>query len=56
MAKELLVSVAIGATLTGAFTTVFGRAEKTAKALGNEIKTATAANEAFGKAIRARMA
>ena len=56
MAKELLVSVAIGATLTGAFTTVFGRAEKTAKALGNEIKAATAANEAFGKAIRARMA
>ncbi|MFD1246021.1 phage tail tape measure protein, partial [Paralysiella testudinis] len=56
MAKELLVSVAIGATLTGAFTTVFGRAEKTAKTLGNEIKSATAANEAFGKAIRARMA
>ena len=56
MAKELLVSVAIGATLKAGFTAIFGRAEKTAKALGSEIKSATAANEAFGKAIRARMA
>jgi phage tail tape measure protein, TP901 family len=56
MAKELLVGVVVGATLKAGFTTVFGRAEKAAKALGDEIKNATRANEAFGRAIRARIA
>lgn len=56
MAKELLVGVVIGATLKAGFSSVFGRAEKTAKALGSEIKAATKANEAFGKSIRAQAA
>lgn len=56
MAKELLVGVVIGATLKAGFSSVFGRAEKTAKALGSEIKAATKANEAFGKSIRAQLA
>ena len=54
MSKELLIGVGIGATLKAGFSAVFGRAEKTVTALGNEINKATKANEAFGKSIRAQ--
>ena len=54
MTKELLIGVGIGATLKAGFDAAFGKAEKTVVALGNEIKTATKANEAFGKSIRAQ--
>lgn len=56
MSKELLVSVAIGATLKAGFTTVFGQAEKTAAALGTEIKAATKQSEAFGRSLRRQAA
>ena len=54
MSKELLIGVGIGATLKAGFDAAFGKAEKTVVALGNEIKTATKVNEAFGKSIRAQ--
>ncbi|WP_066569598.1 phage tail tape measure protein [Snodgrassella sp. CFCC 13594] len=54
MAKELLVSVAIGATLKAGFTAVFGRAENSAKTLGTEIKTVTKQHEALGRSMRAQ--
>lgn len=54
MSKELLIGVGIGATLKAGFSAVFGRAEKTVTALGNEINKATKANEAFGQSIRAQ--
>ena len=41
MAKELVIGVVIGAALKAGFTTVFGRAEHAAKALGGEIQKAT---------------
>lgn len=52
MAKEFLVGITIAAALKAGFTTVFGRAEHTAKSLGSAIKEATHANEAFGRSIR----
>ena len=52
MAKEFLVGITIAAGLKAGFTTVFGRAEHTAKSLGSAIKEATHANEAFGRSIR----
>jgi len=52
MAKEFLVGVTIAAALKAGFTTVFGRAERTAKSLGSAIKEATHANDAFGRSIR----
>lgn len=52
MAKELLVGIAIGASIKAGFTTVFGRAEHTAKMLGREIERTTKANEAFGRSLR----
>ncbi len=54
MAKELALGIVIGATLRSGFGTVFGRAERTAKALGREIEGATKANEAFGRSLRAQ--
>ena len=52
MAKEFLVGVTIAAAMKAGFTTVFGRAERTAKSLGSAIKEATHANDAFGRSIR----
>ncbi len=56
MSKELLVSVVVGATLKAGFSTVFGKAEKSAKALGEEIKTATKKQEQFAKSMRSMQA
>ena len=41
MSKELVLGVVIGASLKAGFATAFGRAEKSAQALGNDIKIAT---------------
>lgn len=54
MAKELALGIVIGATLRSGFGTVFGRAERTAKALGRKIEGAAKANEAFGRSLRAQ--
>ena len=56
MSKELVLGVVIGASLKAGFATAFGRAEKSAQALGNEIKSATKHHEQFGRSIRARLA
>ena len=56
MSKELVLGVVIGASLKAGFSTAFGRAEKSAQALGNEIKSATKHHEQFGRSIRARLA
>lgn len=56
MSKELVLGVVIGASLKAGFTTAFGRAEKTAKALGDEIKNITKQHDQFGRSLRARNA
>ncbi|MDP8080250.1 phage tail tape measure protein [Phocoenobacter skyensis] len=51
MAKELLIGLAIGATLKGSFSATFGRAEKTIGKLGNALTQAQTKNQRLSDKI-----
>ena len=56
MSNELVLSVAIGATLRAGFATIFGRARNASRALGSEIQTVTRRQERLGRVMARSLA
>ena len=56
MSNELVLSVAIGATLRAGFATIFGRARNASRALGSEIQAVTRQQERLGRVMSRSLA
>lgn len=56
MSNELVLSVAIGATLRAGFATIFGRARNASRALGSEIQAVTRQQERLGRVMARSLA